>query len=275
MRDILEYRRTSLEFRRLASNMLNTNYTEGNLHLIRLKIYIDENELISDIITNKIKDVEYDYRTNFISKDGGWCSLNIPINSSEHIKAIYDYLTDMTKEEKDIRGTARGFYCDSNSWNDIVRNYLEKVFKPLVDFIIDSLSMEMMIMEPEKAETHIHQNIGTNYGTANIAERDINSVNNTNIDGAKEIVSLIAELKKMIEDEKIDQEIKDDVIDDLETVQEQVESKEPKFVKLKKAYQGLKNFIASIPDGIVQATLIVTKLNDLTQKIHSFMGLIK
>lgn len=275
MRDILEYRRTSLEFRRLASNMLNTNYTEGNLHLIRLKNYIDENQLIHEIINNKIKDVEYNYQTNFISEDDGWYLLNIPINSSEHIKAIYVYLIDMTKEEKDIKETARCFYCNSDSWNDIIRSYLGNVFKPLVDFIIDSLSMEMMIMEPEKTETHIQQNIGTNYGTANIAERDINSVNNINIDDAKEIVTLIAELKKIIENEKMDQDIKDDVIDDLETVQEQVNTKEPKYVKLKKAYQGLKSFITYIPNGIVQATLIVTKLNNLTQKIQSFMGLIK
>ncbi|MFL0198697.1 hypothetical protein ACJDU8_24535 [Clostridium sp. WILCCON 0269] len=53
MRDILEYRKTSLEFRRLASNALNTNYTEGNLHLIRLQIYIDGNNLIRETIKNK------------------------------------------------------------------------------------------------------------------------------------------------------------------------------------------------------------------------------
>jgi hypothetical protein len=275
MRDILEYRRTSLKFRRLASNMLDTNHTEGNLHLIRLKKYIDEDNLINEIITNKIKGIKYDYNSSFISEDGGWWSLNIPVNNSEHIKAMYDYLIDITKEEKDISGIACNFPCGSNSLNDIIKNYLENVFKPLVDFIIDSLSMEMMILEPEKTETHIHQNIGTNYGTANVAQRDISSVNNTNINDVKEIVSLIAEVRKMIEAEEIDQETKADAIDDLETVQEQVESKQPKFVKLKKAYQGLKDFMASVPNGIVQATVIATKLNDLTQKVHSFMGLIK
>ncbi|MFL0198696.1 hypothetical protein ACJDU8_24530 [Clostridium sp. WILCCON 0269] len=188
---------------------------------------------------------------------------------------MYDYLIDMTKEEKDIRGIAMSFYCDSNSWNDIIRNYLRKVFKPLADFIIDSLSMEMMILEPEKTETHIHQSIGTNYGTANIAQRDINSINNASLNDVKEILSLVSEVKKIIESEEIDQDTKDEVIDDLEIVQEQVESKEPKLVKLKKACQGLKNFITSVPNRIVQATLVITKLNDLTEKVHNFMQLIK
>lgn len=275
MRNILEYRRTSLEFRRLAANMLTTNYTDGNLHLIRLRIYIDENDLISEIIANKIKDTEYFYKDNFFEKNGGWNSLNIPVKNSEHIKAICDYLVDMTKEQKDIRGIARSFYCGSNDWNDIIREYLGKVFKPLVDFIIDSLSMEMMIMEPEKTETHIHQSIGSNYGTVNAAQRNINSVNNTNLNDAKEITNLIFDVKKMIEAEDINKDIKEEVIDDLETIEEQVGSKEPKFVRLKKAYRGLKDFITYTPAGIVKATILLANLNNLTAKVNSFMQLIK
>jgi len=275
MRNILEFRRTSLEFRRIAANMLTTKYTDGNLHLIRLRIYIDENNLISEMIADKIKNVEYVYLNNFISKDGGRSLLNIPIKDAEHIKAIYDYLVDMTKEEKDIRGTARGFYCSSNDWNDIIRNYLERVFKPLVDFIVDSLSMEMMILEPEKTETHINQSIGNNYGTANAAQGNINSVNKTNLNDVTEIINLISEVKKMIEAEEVDEDIKENILDDLEIMEEQVESKEPKLVKLKKSYQGLKNFITSVPMGIVKATLLITNLNNLTEKINSFMLLIK
>ena len=39
------------------------------------------------------------------------------------------------------------FYLYGNGkWNDIIREYLDKAFKPLVDFIVDSLSMEMIEM---------------------------------------------------------------------------------------------------------------------------------
>ncbi|WP_096635763.1 hypothetical protein [Clostridium cochlearium] len=276
MINILDYRRTSLEFRRLASNALTTNYTDGNLHLIRLRMYTEENAIINKIIERKIKGIDYDYKDNFfITEDGCWSNLNIPINDSEHIKAIYDYLVDITQKEEDIRGTARRFHCSSTSWNDIIRNYIEKVFKPLIDFIIDSLSMEMMILEPEKTGTQIYQSIGTNYGTANIAQRDISSVNNLGENNIKEIIDLILQAKNLIGESEIEEEVKEEVIDDLEIVQEQVESKEPKLIKLKKSCLGLKKFICSIPGGIGQATLIVTNLSDLVEKVNSFMGLIK
>lgn len=272
MISIIEYRKTSLEFRRLGSNVLTTKYEEGNLHLIRLKTYIEKNSIVHDIILNKIKNVEISFENNFIVDDGGWNYLNIPINEDEHIKAIYEYLIDITKEEKDIRFIARKFHCSSNSWNDIIRNYMNKVFKPLTDYVIDTLSKEMMILEPEKPTTHITQNITSNFGTANIAQGDISSVNNTlTQNSVKEIIDLVAEVRKVIDEAELPKESKEEVIDDLDTVQEQLESKQPKFIKLKKAFQGLKNFMISIPTGIAHATLIATKLNDLTDKLKGFI----
>lgn len=73
------------------------------------------------------------------------------LHDGEHIKAMYDYLIDITNEE-DIRWRARKFSRNSGSkkWNDIIREYLDKAFKPLVHFIVDSLSMEMIGMENKK-----------------------------------------------------------------------------------------------------------------------------
>lgn len=275
MINFIEYKRISLDFRRIASKVLTTNYDEGNLHLIRMKIYIQQNSTIREILESLIKDVKYDYKDNFIVRDGGWSNLNVPIGEAEHIKAVYDYLIDMTMEEKDISGIARGFHCSSSSWNDIIRNYMVKVFKPLIDFIIDSISKEMMILEQEKTGTNIHQSIHNNYGTANVAQGDITSVNNTNINNLNEIIDLIKDSKDLIEKSDLDNDVKEEVIDDLETVQEQVEAEVPKFVKLKKAYQGIKTFISSIPSGIANAASIVTKLTDLTDKISNFMETMK
>lgn len=270
MSTLLEYRGTSLEFRRLASNMLKTDCEEGNLHLIRLRMFIQENELVNKIITRKITGIEYNYKDNFIINDGGWSSLNIPLKDTEHIKAMYDYLVDITPKKEELIGRASNFYNSSNKLNDIIRNYLEKLFKPLVDFIIDTLSMEMMILGPERTETHIHQNIETNYGSANIAQGNIKSVNSINETQVKDIIDLIVETRKMIESKEMDadQELKDEVIDDLETIQEQVKSKEPKVIKLKKAYQGINNFIKKIPQGIIQATQIISNLTDLNEKVN-------
>ena len=114
--------------------------------------------MINNIIQEKIIDIDYDYKGNFIVENDSWSSISIPIDDGEHIKAMYDYLIDITNEEEDIRWRAQNFSLSSGSkkWNDIIREYLNKAFKPLVDFIVDSLSMEMIGMENIKQETHIH-----------------------------------------------------------------------------------------------------------------------
>lgn len=252
--------------------MLRTNYEDGNIELIRFRNFIQENEIIHNIILYKIECVNYDYKGNFIIDDGSRCEIVKPIDESKHIKAMYEYLIDITDKEEDIRFRARKFYLKSGKWNDIIREFLEKVFKPLVDFITDSLSMEMMIMETGKQETHIHQNIQNNYGSANIAQRDIHSINNVNNNDSEEIIKLVNSLKELIATEEIDDEVKEEVIDDLETIEEQMKSEKPKFIKIKKAYQGIKNFATSIPSKLVQATAIVTQLTELIEKIQPFVN---
>lgn len=131
-------------------------------------------------------------------------------------------------------------------------------------------------MEPQKNETHIHQSINNNYGTANIAERDIHSINNSSTNDIKDIIALIAEVKMSIEENKeIEQERKEEVLDDLDVIQEQVESEKPKYVKLKKAYSGIKNFLVKLPQNITTATLIATQLNKLGENIEPILESIK
>lgn len=269
--DIKEYRKVSQAFRRLSSNMLKTDYNDGNIQLIRFRKFIQENELINNIIQEKIRNVEYDYKDNFIVEDGGWANISIPIDEGEHIKAMYDYLLDITNEEEDIRWRAQSFYHSSKKWNDIIRQYLDKAFKPLVDFIVDSLSMEMIEMESVKNETHIHQNINKNYGTATIAQGNVESVNNVTLNDSQDIKELVESLKGLIIEEDFDEEEKEEVIDDLETIEQEINNENPKNVKMRKAWQGVKNFISKIPEGLGKATIIVTQCGELYEKIKPFI----
>lgn len=269
--NIIEYRKVSQAFRRVASNMLTTKYDDGNIQLIRFRKFIEENELINNIIQDKIKNVNYDYKDNFIVEDGGWSTISIPIDEGEHIKAMYDYLVDITNEENDIRGRAHSFYHSSGKWNDIIREYVDKAFKPLVDFIVDSLSMEMIGMESVKQETHIHQNINKNYGTASIAQGNIESVNTVTVNDLKDVNEIIESLKELIIKEEIDEEIKEEVVDDLETIEQEIQSENPKHIKIRKAWQGIKNFMSKIPEGVAKATIIVTQCGELYEKLKPFI----
>ena len=269
--DIIEYRKVSQAFRRVASNMLTTKYDEGNIQLIRFRKFIQENELINNIIQNKINNINYNYKDNFIVKDSGWATISIPIDDSEHIKAMYDYLLDITNEEEDLRGRAQSFYHSSGKWNDIIREYLDKVFKPLVDFIIDSLSMEMIGMENVKQETHIHQNINKNYGTASIAQGNIESVNNVTLNDLQGVKELVESLKDLIIKEEIDEELKEEVIYDLEDIEQEINNDNPKWGKIRKAWKGIKSFVSKIPEGLTKATIIATQCGELYEKLKPFI----
>lgn len=269
--DIIEYRKTSQAFRRVSSNMLTTKYDDGNIQLIRFRKFIEENELINNIIKEKIKNIDYDYKDNFIIKNAGWYNISIPIDECEHIKAMCDYLSDITNEEKNIRGIACSFYHSSGTWNDIIREYLNKAFKPLVDFIVDGLSMEMMGIESITSETHIYQNINKNYGTASIAQGNIKSSNKVKLNDLNSINEIVNSLKALIIESEIDGNTKEEVIDDLETIEQEIYVENPKQIKIKKALNGIKNFTSKIPEGVAKATIIVTQCGELYKQLKPFI----
>lgn len=269
----LEYRKTSQEFRRLASNMLNTTYEEGNLHLIRLRMFTEKNQIVSEIVNQRIKDVTY-YKPIINNDDKYNIFVDVPIGQEEQIKDIYDYLIEMTQEELDLRGIAIEFYCESRKYTDCIRNYLSKVFKPLVDYIIDKIGEKMMGNEVGSKAMNI--NIGRNYGTNNFSEGGaINSINTVSNNDADDISKLINEAITLISQAQIDEDLKAEIIDDVESVGEQVQSENPKMIKIKKSCKNIKDFLLNIPAGIAHAIGIATALNSLLEEAAKVMGQFK
>lgn len=279
--ELIDYRQASSRFRRLSSNLLVTTYEDGNLHLIRLKKFIDNDPIIKKIISEKINIVDFDYKSNdFISlEDGYWAQVNQPIDENEHMKAIYDYMTDMTKEEKDLRGIASRFHHDSNKYTDKVRHYIHIVFKPLIDYIVSILSEDMMYLESKNDKNLgvvFNQTIGNNYGVTNFTQGDITSTNTVTVgvNEKEDIKSLIAEISAMIKDINIDTDMKEDVLDELEIIQEQVEAENPKPRRIKKACEGISNFITKLPSNIEKTRLIVIGLTKLLESVDGLEKII-
>ncbi|WP_371375246.1 hypothetical protein [Sporomusa aerivorans] len=267
MSDIKQYKITSMDFRRLSGNLLRMDYTDENLHLIRFKNYIDSNEIINSIIQIKIAGIQYDHKTNFIIKDGGWSQINPPTDEATHIKAMYDYLEELCTDGISIQGIASNFYHGSTKWNDIIQSFISKAFKPLIDFIIDSLSKEIMLLESEAKGGSFIQNIEKNYGTANMANGYIQSQNTINLNAVSEICELIKTIKPMIETADISQTEKENITDDLEVIEEQVTSPQPKVSRVKKAYENIKAFLAKIPAGVTTMVNLATNIQQLIEKV--------
>ena len=243
----IELRKMSLEFRRLSSNLLNSTDNTADINLSRFLEFIDGNELISGFIKDKITGVDFDFRTCFDMGCSGWANFNPPKDENCHIKAQYDYLLFINNEDKtSVRGQAMRYCWSSRKINDIIQNFLDMAFKPLIDFINDQLSMEMIIYDEEaktmNGNTYI-QNIETVNGSASQQNSGVINTYNTTNDTSSMLTLIDKLLASLPEIQGVDSEEIENVKDDLEMVKEQLKSDVPKKNRIGKAIVGIKKFV--------------------------------
>ena len=242
----LGLRKLSLEFRRLSSNLLNSTDDTADINLSRFLKFINGNELISGIIQDKISGVDYDFKECYDIGSADWADYTPQVDEACHIKAQYDYLNFINNENTvNVRSQAMNYCWSDKKINTIIQNFLDMAFKPLIDYINDQLSMEMIVYdEEEKAmggNTYI-QNIETVNGSASQQNSGvINTYNTTNDTGSmlELIDKLLASLPEI---QGVDAEEIENVKDDLEMVQEQLKTDNPKKNRIGKALVGIKKF---------------------------------
>lgn len=242
----LELRKLSLEFRRLSSNLLNSTNDTADINLSRFLKFIDGNELISVIIQDKISGVDYDFKKCYAIGCSGWADYNPPEDEACHIKAQYDYLNFINNENTvNVRSHAMNYCWSDKKINTIIQNFLDMAFKPLIDFINDQLSMEMIAYdEEEKAmggNTYI-QNIETVNGSASQQNSGVINTYNTTNDTSSMLELIDKLLASLPEIQGVDEEEIENVKDDLEMVQEQLKTDNPKKNRIGKALVGIKKF---------------------------------
>jgi hypothetical protein len=116
------------------------------------------------------------------------------------------------------------------------------------------------------------QNIsGEVHGSVNMAGGDI-SYNN---EKTEKIYELLNEIRKYIESGVLDQivgmEEKENVIDDIQTIEEQCHSENVSTIKVRKALNGLKSFVTSLPSKIAGTTMLITQVTELQDTVHKFI----
>lgn len=275
----LELRKLSLEFRRLSSNLLNSTNDTADINLSRFLKFIDGSDLVSGFIEDKIADIDYDFRECFGIENSGWADYNPPEDENRHIKAQYDYLSYINSEDRlSVRGQAMRYCWSSNKINDNIQSFLDMAFKPLIDYINDCISMEMIVCDEEtkamSGNTYI-QNIETVNGSANQQDSGvINTYNITNDTNA--MVALIDKLLSSLpEIQGVASEEIENVKDDLEIVQEQLKSDTPKKNRIAKALIGIKKFVGDfsmkLAVTLAAGAVTATDWGMLLQQLENFI----
>ena len=152
MSEYRELRTISLDFRRISSNLLSSDDGDADVNLHRLMDYIEKTPFIHDRVHSVVDQVEYDFQACFPVHSSGWASTSIPVDENCHIKAIYDYMRYIIDTPKtNVLGQAMQYLWKSGAtYTDIVQRFLENTVKPLINFINDEISKEMILLEDEK-----------------------------------------------------------------------------------------------------------------------------
>lgn len=266
-----DYKSISMKFRDKSSNLLTTDHVDSELNLRRFKNFIDKTPIIKEIINAEIKYSDYDYKKEFFGVENGWKYFNIPENEADHIKAIYEYMLELcAKKDLDfISLTYLSYYViNENGYDNKIGIFIKKLFKPLIDFVISKLNERVLYME--KKSNSVVNNIGVNHGTVNTTNSG-GIINSTQINNANEIDKLVKELKPIINDNQdLKSEDRENLIDDLEVVEEQINSEIPKRLRIKKAFTNIINFSKVLPEGLETGSNIFIKLQEFIDKSKSF-----
>lgn len=274
MEELQKYRKISLDFRRNSSNMLNTKYNDGLLYLVRFKEFIDKSDIIRQILEDLWIDLPKDFNEKLVLEDSnsGWSYFSIPIEESKHLKLCYDYLNKIIEDDVDLAGLSCVFLLTSSKkFNDKIREFLKKAFKPLVDYINDQLSQKIMeLTGVNQAMSQITQNIENNYGTASaVGTGTISSVNNVSVTDVEIVKKLCSDILENLAGLNIfSEDDKEIIIDDIETIQSEISSDSPKKIKFKKAWSSIQGFLPKIPAGIGVALQLI----ELGEKLSPFFS---
>ena len=278
MSELKQLKLLSLDFRRKSSQLLNSDQHDADVNLCRFVDFIENTPMLHNIVHEVVDVTEFDFKECFLIDGGSWIGIQVPIDEKKHIKAMYDYANYIANSETEsIVYQAQRYPCSSSKWSEIIQNYLNDAIKPLIDFINDSISKEIILMQQEENAVSMTQNIGTVNG--NVVQQQHGNVNITNQTGisSEDLNGLIEKIMASLPEIKdVDTEEVDSVKDDLESLQEQIQSPTPKKNRMQKALNGVQKFFSDfgMKVAVTVAAKVVTSKDwtALIQQAQLFIG---
>lgn len=278
MSELKQLKLLSLDFRRKSSQLLNSDQHDADVNLCRFVDFIENTPMLHNIVHDVVDVTEFDFKECFLIDGESWIGIQVPIDEKKHIKAMYDYANYIANSETEsIVYQAQRYPCSSSKWSEIIQNYLNDAIKPLIDFINDSISKEIILMQQEENAVSMTQNIGTVNG--NVVQQQHGNVNITNQTGisSEDLNGLIEKIMASLPEIKdVDTEEVESVKDDLESLQEQIQSPTPKKNRMQKALNGVQKFFNDfgMKVAVTVAAKVVTSQDwtALIQQAQLFIG---
>ncbi|HIQ90968.1 MAG TPA: hypothetical protein IAB27_05035 [Candidatus Coprosoma intestinipullorum] len=255
-----ELKKQCIEFRTVASRVLTSDFQVFNANLKRLINFIDSIEIIRQYIDScicqynelKIADDVEEVCTNY------GCIFEDYIEEEKEVAYIYQILKYIVDNNIDCRAYIKS-YSSSSKYQDKLKSFCDNVVEPLVNHIdvnYERIFIEMGMDEETK------YTIVNNGGQVNIAQDNAN-ITATQINYNK-LNELVANIKQKVDDIK-DEELKQEIIDNTEGIQEELEKKEIKKGRVKSFIASLQTKLPSI-GSMIEISAAITELITFAQQ---------
>lgn len=258
-----ELKNISRKFRGCCSRVLNSDFNDFDNNLKRFVLLLEEEKIIQDFINSKCIDKEYNIQEEVdnVSNSYGQYIFDSYLNEDDEIAYTYKILKYITENNVCFRSYAMG-YTLSKKYQDMVKGFAERVLLPFINYVDEYLERIFIEMGLDENNTY---NITINGNQINISkDKSILNATQTNNDISK----LITELKDILNENDIDESIKNEIIENAEGIQEELMTTNPRKGRLKSFLSGLKNNVKLLPDSIEVSANIATIINFVTPFIQ-------
>lgn len=237
----------SYEFRRISNRLLQASYKEM---LSVLNIFIDcieKEKIIYEYVRNCKRegfDVEREVQDVYGSYGRSIFSLGVTIE--EEVYTVYNILKYILDNKLNVTGLASG-YSNGKTYQERVKEFNNRVALVLVNNIEAYLTKINIDMGYDEEVKHMITINGTQVNISN-GNSTLNAVQNNNNE-PNELIKMIELIKNSI-DESIPNEEKEMIIENIETVQDQLQSEKPKKGLIRTCLSGLNTVILGLPHAV-------------------------
>lgn len=255
----------SYDFRRISNRLITISYREMKSVLTMFINHIESNEIIFDYIKN-CKRVGYDVEKDFaeVAESYGRKVFDLGISEEEEVFTSYKILKYLVETGADPSIIVMG-YSKGDTYDERIRAFNNRVALVLIQHIegyLMKIGIKMGYDEEEKYMVTIN---GTQ---VNISKDNstLNAIQHNNGTDSNDLVKLVTAIKGLI-DETIPEEEKETIIESVETIQEQLQSTNPKKGLIKNCMLGLNTAISNLPHAVTLCENIKTFVTYVAEQI--------
>lgn len=242
-----DLKKISREFRSVSSRLIQSSY-EDIFPILNIFINtIEKQEIVYEYIKNCTND-GYDVKKAFEDAYGDWDNIFLLGNTvEEEVYTIYNILKYILDNNVDITMITMG-YSRSKYYQEKVKAFHDRVTLVLVNHIDNYLMNIAIDMGYDEEVKHMITVNGTQVNISN-GNSTLNAVQNNNNNESSELIKIIDAIKGSI-DKDIPEDEKEIILENVETIQEQLESEKPKKGLIKTCIAGLNTTIMALPHAI-------------------------